>query len=151
MTSITALALVALLGATPSAAAKPRWAVAVLQSGHEFSLEVAATPEERARGYMFRERVGPREGMLFLFEDSGAHDFWMKNCRTSLDIVWLDEQWRVVDLAESLPPCPDDGPCPTFAPTAPARYVLEFAGGTARAEGLARGQSVVILSDPPLR
>ena len=41
------------------------WAVAVFPSGAEFNLELARTEQERARGYMFRERVGPGEGMLF--------------------------------------------------------------------------------------
>ena len=151
MTLLSAISLAAVLAASPAGQGSPRWAVAVLPSGHEFSLEIAATPEERARGYMFREAVAPREGMLFVFEEAGGHGFWMKNCRTSLDIVWLDAQWRVVDLAENLPPCPPDGACPTHEPEVPARYVLEFAAGTARAEKLALGQSVVVLSVPPLR
>ena len=44
------------------------WAVAVFPSGAEFSLEIAADDDTRALGYMFRDKVGPREGMLFLFE-----------------------------------------------------------------------------------
>jgi hypothetical protein len=46
----------------------PQWAVAVFPSGTEFDLEIAADPMTRARGYMERERVGPREGMLFIFD-----------------------------------------------------------------------------------
>ena len=139
-----------LVAATTSSAA-PRWAVAVVPSGREFSLEVAADPESRARGYMFREKVAPNEGMLFLFEESDRHGFWMKNCLASLDIVWLDAAMRVVHVARSQKPCPIGGPCPLIEPDRPARYVIEFAAGTAASEGLEVGDPVAILSEPPLR
>ncbi len=132
------------------AAVAPRWAVAVLPSGAEFTLEIAADPASRARGYMEREKVGPREGMLFVFDEPARHAFWMKNCRVSLDIVWLDAKRRVVDVARDRPPCPEDGPCPEVTPLEPASYVLEFAAGTAQRERLERGDKVVILAEPPL-
>lgn len=129
----------------------PKWAVAVLPSGHEFSLEVAADDESRIRGYMYRDRVGPREGMIFVFDQVGRHGIWMKNCRVSLDVVWLDERLRVLHVEERLAPCPEKGACPTHMPPQPSRYVLEFAAGTVREEKLAIGQSVIVLSDPALR
>ena len=133
------------------ALAAPQWAVAVLPSGHTFSLEVAADPASRARGYMGRARVGPRDGMLFIFEADDAHSFWMKNCKIALDIVWLDQSGRVVWVAADQKPCPAAGECPSIVPPAPARYVIEFAAGTSAAEPLRRGDTVVVLSDPPLR
>ncbi len=131
--------------------AAPQWAVAVLPSGHEYSLEVAADDASRERGYMFRDRIGEREGMIFVFESMQRHSFWMKNCRVALDIVWLDAAFRVVDIARDRPPCPQQGECPSVLPTQPARYVVEFAAGTTRREGLARGNAVVVLAEPPLR
>ena len=135
----------------PALLAAPSFAVGVLPSGAEFTLEIAADPESRATGYMFRDHVGPREGMLFLFEEPARHSMWMKNCRVSLDLIWLDASRRIVHLAESQPPCPADGPCPIIEPMRPARYVLELAGGTARREGLRLGDAVTLLSDPPIR
>lgn len=129
----------------------PRWAVAALPSGDEFSLEIAADDASRVRGYMFREKVGEREGMLFIFEAAGRHSFWMKNCKVPLDIIWLDEAFRVVQIAPDLPPCPTEGDCPFATPLQPARYVLELAGGVAKRQGLKRSDQVVILSEPPLR
>jgi uncharacterized membrane protein (UPF0127 family) len=88
--------------------------------------------------------------MLFLFSDSSRHPFWMKNCRVSLDIIWLDESGRVVEIAHDQPPCPASGPCPSIAPSRPARYVLEIAGGRSRSEGLGPGDRIEIHSEPPL-
>jgi len=99
---------------------------------------------------MFRERVGPREGMLFLFEGPGRHSIWMKNCKVPLDLIWLDEAWRVTFIAHEQQPCPAEGECPGVAPMGLSRYVLEVAGGTARTQNLQPGDTIVVLSEPPL-
>ena len=126
------------------------WAVAVFPSGAEFNLELAADPQTRQQGYMYREQVGSKEGMLFLFDRSARHSFWMKNCKVALDIVWLDRSFRVVDIARDQQPCPADGECPRIPPRVPARYVLEVAGGTTAKQGLSKGDRLVILAEPPL-
>ena len=136
----------AVAGEAPS----PEWAVAVFPSGAEFQLELAVDPQTRARGYMFREQIGSREGMLFLFPSEARHGFWMKNCKIELDIIWLDPRLSVVDIAHRQPPCPERGECPTVRPLRPARYVLEVAGGTARSEDLNVGDRIEILSEPSL-
>jgi uncharacterized membrane protein (UPF0127 family) len=130
--------------------AAPRFAVAILPNGSEFALEVAADPQSRAQGYMFRESVGPNEGMIFLFDAPDRQGMWMKNCRVPLDLVWLDASRRVVHLAENQRPCPADGPCPIVEPMRAALYVLEFAAGTARREGLRVGDAIAFVSDPPI-
>ena len=56
-------------------------------------LEVADTPEARARGLMGRESLPACCGMLFTDLEGGA--FWMKGCRIPLDIVFLDDSGRV--------------------------------------------------------
>ena len=140
-----------LLAALPTTAQDvPEWAVAVFPSGAEFSLEIAASDRERMRGYMFREEVPAEAGMLFLFEATEQHSIWMKNCRVALDIIWLDEEFRVVEIAPRAQPCPADGPCPSMQPMHVSRYVLEVAGGRAAEEKLARGDLVIIHSEPPL-
>ena len=130
--------------------ATPEWAVAVFPSGEEFSLEIAADEASRGYGYMYREKIGSNEGMLFIFEQSGPYTFWMKNCRIALDIIWLDENLRVVDIAHDQQPCPAEGDCPGVGPMRAARYVIEVAGGTARREGLKSGDRMTILAEPAL-
>jgi uncharacterized membrane protein (UPF0127 family) len=41
-------------------------------------------------------------GMLFLFGELGKHTIWMKNCKFPIDILWLDENRRVVHLEEAV-------------------------------------------------
>jgi len=145
---------VALLGLLASAAlcaggGGDGWAAAVLPSGEEFSLELAVAPETRARGYMFREEVGPREGMLFVFDTVERHGIWMRNCKVALDIVWLDDDLRVLEVAAGLQPCAPGARCPTARPLRPARYVLEVAAGNAARNGLEPGARIELLTEIP--
>ena len=89
--------------------------------------------------------------MLFLFDGPGTHSIWMKNCRVSLDLIWLDPDFSVVHIEHERPPCPEKGDCPAVAPMRLSRYVLEIAGGIAEEQKLTVGDRLVILSDPPIR
>ncbi len=97
--------------------------------GFSVTAELAATDEERQIGLMFRERIDPEEGMLFVFQDESYHAFWMKNMRVSLDILWLDREKRIVHIEREVPPCKKE-PCPSLAPGLPARFVLELKAGS---------------------
>ena len=146
---LLALAILA-VAMTPARAGSPaKWAAAVLPSGEEFSLEVVTESRERALGYMFREQVGPTDGMLFIFDTVERHGFWMKNCKVALDIVWLDDRFAVLEVARDQQPCLPGSPCPTVTPLKPARYVLEVAAGNAPRHGLKPGARVIILSELP--
>jgi uncharacterized membrane protein (UPF0127 family) len=127
---------------------RARWGTLRLPSGAALNVEIADTPELIQRGYMFRDHVPEGEGMVFFLENLDIHPFWMKNCRIALDIVWLDEQWRVVQIAESLPPCKAD-PCPSYMPIQRSHYVLEVAGGRSSALGLKLGDRLSFLPPAP--
>ena len=127
---------------------------ATFADGTAVALEIADTEAERNRGLMFREAIGEQEGMLFVFARPGFYPFWMQNCRIALDILWLDEAFRVVSMAESVPPCRLDGceppcgsnACPSYAPErgTSARYVIEVAAGFAARHGVVTGQRVKV-------
>jgi hypothetical protein len=126
------------------------WAAAVLPSGAEFKLEIAADPTSRWRGYRYRENLPDDEGMLFIFPSQQQLSFEMKDCLVALDIIFLDPEMRVVEIAHDQQPCPPEGPCEPIRPMRPAQYVLEIAGGTARREGLEPGQRISVLAEPPI-
>jgi uncharacterized membrane protein (UPF0127 family) len=101
-----------------------------LPNGVSITAELAVTDEERALGLMFREKIAPDQGMLFVFEEEGMHSFWMKNTRISLDILWLDKERRIIHIEQDVPPCKED-PCPSYSSKIPAQYVLELKNGSA--------------------
>ncbi|NCN99093.1 hypothetical protein COU62_01815 [Candidatus Pacearchaeota archaeon CG10_big_fil_rev_8_21_14_0_10_35_219] len=88
-----------------------------------FEIEKAITSEERAMGLMFREYLPENSGMLFIFPESGIYQFWMKNTLIPLDIIWLNENYKVVQI-EHVEPC-QSNPCPIYNPEKEAKYVLE--------------------------
>jgi uncharacterized membrane protein (UPF0127 family) len=115
--------------------ARDRYIKVFFANGKSVTAELAVTDEERARGLMFREKILPDQGMLFVFEMEDAHSFWMKNTLVYLDMLWLDSQRRVIHIEANVPPCKED-PCPSYGPGVPARYVLELKGGGAAASGI---------------
>jgi len=118
-----------------------------LPSGAVYRLELALTPEDQAQGLMFRENLPEKTGMLFVFAESARHHFWMKNTMIPLDMIWMDEAGRVVFVSANTPPCTAD-PCPTYGPSAPARRVLEIAGGKAAKEGVNVGDVLKLMDAP---
>jgi uncharacterized membrane protein (UPF0127 family) len=80
-------------------------------------------------------------GVLLVFRGSGFHGIWMKNCRFPIDIIWIDEERRVVHVAENVPPCRSD-PCPSYEPLRRASYVLEVNAGQARQDGATVGATL---------
>ena len=125
----------------PSSGAGPAVIPLRLPSGTVLQSEVMVKDEDRAMGLMFRPSLPKDHGMLFLFGESDFHTIWMKNCKFPIDIVWLDEERKVVDVAPRVPPCKAD-PCPVYRPMQRARYVVEINAGQAAKEKVARGAAV---------
>ena len=111
-------------------------------------IEVADESDERRQGLMCRETVPYGTGMLFVFEESRALNFWMFNTYAQLDIVYLDDSRSVVK-ALSMEPCPrpyqyDDGRWRSHCSSAAsgygsgeaARYALELPAGWLASLGL---------------
>lgn len=103
-----------------------------------FSVEVAETDAQKARGLMFRERMALNQGMLFLFQAAGERYFWMKNTPLSLDIIFIDDTGRIIRIAEGTTPFSEK----TIPSRGPAKYVLELLAGTSRRLGIKPGDQV---------
>ena len=104
---------------------------------HRIQAEVADTPQTRQRGLMMRERLGPNEGMLFVFEDRALHCFWMKNTPLPLSIAFLDDDGTVVNIADMAPRSET-----THCPKAAVRYALEMEQGWFDHKGVGAGQRI---------
>jgi uncharacterized membrane protein (UPF0127 family) len=110
----------------------------VLPDGFVVHVEVAADDPTREQGLMYRDRVADDRGMIFFFPQAGVYPFWMKNTLIPLDMIWIDQQKKVVHVARDVPPCKAD-PCPSYSPDASASYVLELAAGVAARHRVATG------------
>ena len=137
----------ALLLVTASAMAAPATTPLTLPSGRVLEVEVMVSNQDRAMGLMFRRSLAADRGALLVFERADFHGIWMKNCRFPIDIIWIDEDKRIVHVAEDVPPCRED-PCPVYEPLRRALYVLEINAGQAREDGAVVGATVSFESPP---
>jgi len=100
-------------------------------------------PVDMTRGMMFRESLAPDRGMLFFHPEPGLYQYWMYQVLIPLDIIWLDNQRRIVEISPQTPPCKTAASqCPHYGGTQRARYVLELAGGMAEKHGLKLGDTL---------
>jgi uncharacterized protein len=107
-----------------------------------FSIEIADTPEERQLGLMYRKQLPELSGMLFVFQQSGQYNFWMKNTLIPLDMIWIDAQNKIIDIKQATP-CTAD-PCPTYNPQWFSSYVLELNNWISEKYGIKIGDIVEI-------
>ena len=98
---------------------------------------VAETPAQRERGLSGMLSLPRDEGMLFLFDQSDTFTFWMPDMHFSIDMVWIDENWRVVDVTQHA--TPESYPKTIFSPRIPARYVLEINDNKTNEWGITNG------------
>jgi uncharacterized membrane protein (UPF0127 family) len=112
-----------------------------------FIAEICETPEQRTRGLMFRESMGAREGMLFVFDQETQHFFWMKNTLIPLDIIWINKDKRVVHIEKDVQPCITGEECVKIKSNEPAQYVLELIAGSAEKINLKIGDELYFSID----
>jgi len=139
--SMVAIGLViCLIGSAPDQAQAQERGLprTTLQAGmYLIRAEVAGDVESRARGLMFRERLGQNEGMLFVFEQPSTQCFWMRNTLVPLTIAFLADDGRIVNTADMEPKseashCSSEG----------VRYALEMERGWFAKRGLNRGDRI---------
>ena len=105
-----------------------------------FAVEMASTPEEQAKGLMFRRQLPEGQGMLFDFHQEQPTSFWMKNTYIPLDMIFIRGDGRIQRIEENTVPL-SEALVPASGPVT-VRAVLEVIAGTAKKLGLAAGDRV---------
>jgi len=112
---------------------------AVTKSGtHRFKVWIAADDRSREQGLMRVRELPSGRGMLFLFDRPQPVAFWMKDTYLSLDLIFITQDGRVLNVARharplSLDPIESDGP---------VTAVLELLAGTAEDIALQPGDRI---------
>ena len=143
-----ALGLAACLGAAAAAPASAQRALArfaksslAIQVGgtlRAFSVEIARTPREHAQGLMFRRRLAPDSGMLFVYDPPRPVSMWMRNTYIPLDMIFIAPGGRISHIVERTVPLSVE----TIPSRGAVRAVLELNAGTAARLGIQPGQTV---------
>ena len=107
-----------------------------------YKILIADDDKERARGLMYYENLKSSEGMLFIFQKLGKYSFWMKDMSFPIDIIWIDQNQKIVFIQKNSPPESYPG---IFTPGNDARYVLEVLAGFSEKNNLKVGNFVRFL------
>jgi uncharacterized protein len=101
-------------------------------------IEIADNEYERQMGLMFREQLGERQGMLFIFPYQSMQSFWMRNTKISLDIYFVNNQKRIVTIHRGTNILSDE----SYPSTEPAQYVVEVKSGFTEKYNITEGARV---------
>jgi uncharacterized protein len=99
--------------------------------------EVAARDAERQQGLMYRQKMGPNEGMVFLFEAPAGVCMWMKNTLIPLSVAFIDENGTIINI-EDMQPQTTDSHCAKK----PVRYALEMNQGWFKKKNIKPGSVI---------
>jgi len=105
-----------------------------------FSIELAKTPEQHAKGLMFRESLPDNQGMFFVFEADEPRSFWMKNTLIPLDIIFINKDFIITGISHAIP-CTHD-PCTIYNGT--GKYVLEINAGLSQKYNISVGDRIAL-------
>ncbi len=101
----------------------------------KIDIEIAATTATRMQGLMYRSSMDEDKGMLFIFEKPEVQSFWMRNTIISLDIMFADENGRIVTIYENTTPYSEE----SLPASKPGIYVIETVAGFAEKYGVTEG------------
>ncbi|MDX1922379.1 MAG: DUF192 domain-containing protein [Alphaproteobacteria bacterium] len=105
---------------------------------HVFKIELALTVDEQQKGLMNREKIADDYGMLFVYTRVQETSMWMKNTLIPLDMLFIDNNGKIVWIAENAKPFDERAISSHF----PVRATLEIKGGQVAARGIKLGDTV---------
>lgn len=115
-------------------------------NGAILNVEIAQTPLEQSTGLSNRDFLDASSGMLFVYGDKEIRNFWMKDMRFPLDVIWIANR-VVVGVQENIPPKSEDGSVTRFQSSMPADAVLEVKAGWVSSNGVSIGDIIDTKSD----
>ena len=111
-----------------------------------FRLYVAKTPKNKEIGLSKYESLPENYGMLFPFDRTAIHSFWMKGMKFPIDIIFIKDQ-TIVTIHRNVPnPSVENESLPIYMPTSPVNLTLEINAGLSEKYNFQEGDTVIIKS-----
>jgi uncharacterized protein len=120
--------------------------VEVKINGKTYSFESAVTEKQRQTGLMFRKKLDKNNGMLFIYGKEEYLFFYMKNTFIPLDIAFIDDEFKIIDI-QQMEPLDET----TIQSKGKARYALEVNRGFFSKAGLNVGDKLDFTSPIPYK
>lgn len=108
-----------------------------------YLVTLATDLQDRVKGLSGINYMNENEGMLFIFPTTTNTSFWMKDMKFPLDIIYIDQDLKIVEIMENLQPCREE--CKTYTPKLYYKYVLEVNAGQSEVHKFEVGDDVSFL------
>lgn len=112
-------------------------------------VQIADTEPRRVRGLMFQEQLPYDQGMIFVFDKPGLYSLWMLNMQFPLDMMWFDENGKIVHIEKNVPPCKtplEITTCQSIVPEGQATYIIEVTSGFVEQHKITKNSILNIIS-----
>jgi len=110
--------------------------------GFSLAADLALTSEQKEKCISVKDKLRENEAMLFVFEESAKHSFWMKDMKFPIDIMWLDSDGKVVHVEKRLEPCISVFTCTSYSPSRDSQFVLETVAGFTQRHNVSVGTDI---------
>jgi uncharacterized membrane protein (UPF0127 family) len=102
---------------------------------HDFTVEMAITPDHQTIGLMFRTEIAANEGMIFDWGRPRESSMWMRNTLIPLDMLFADPTGRITRIHDNAVPLDET----SIDGGEGVQFVLEINGGMAARLGITVG------------
>ncbi|MBC7405913.1 MAG: DUF192 domain-containing protein [Candidatus Parcubacteria bacterium] len=102
-------------------------------------IELAKTTAEHSQGLMNRIRLCATCGMLFIYPTPDLRTFWMKDTLVPLDIIFLDSDFRVINISSDTKTNQTDE---VYNSSQPAQYILEVPANWSKNQSLSKDSKI---------
>ena len=109
-----------------------------------FTVEIVVTPEAIMKGLSGREQLPVGHGMMFIFPEISKQSMWMPEMKFPLDIIWLNDEFKVVHITYNCKPCKSRSDCASYSSEYQVKYAIEFTAGNANAYGFSIGSNIYV-------
>ena len=106
-----------------------------------FDARIAYTEGDREKGFGGADKITDKQALVLAFASDDKWQIWMKNMNVPIDIIWLNNEKRVVHIVRNA--LPDEGEKAIFIPKSDARYVVELAAGMADSNTIKVGRTAI--------
>lgn len=107
--------------------------------------KIASNLKDKKTGLSKYDSLPLDQAMLFVFDKSDIYTFWMKDMKFAIDIIWIDQNKKVVDIAKNVPPesGKSDAQLKQYKPSTTSQYVLEVNAGLSDLNNVRIGDTVI--------
>jgi uncharacterized membrane protein (UPF0127 family) len=111
------------------------------------TLQVAVSEKQRELGLMSVTNLPVHTGMVFVFDQDAAIQFWMKDTLVPLDMLFVAADGTVRSIAANVPVVSEDTPDDQIPRrNGTAKFVIELPAGEATKDGIHAGIKFAELS-----